>query len=279
LEEYKEFNRRLEELKERILLEEDYDKNFAIISIKASAGGKDAMGCATLIGRMYLRWLNKKSYKHSVLSANTDAHDGIKEMSILAEFDNAYGRLKCEHGIHKVIRQSPFSANAKRQTSFVYVEMHPHIVHKLEKINIPPSDLKIEVFRASGPGGQSVNTTDSAVRVIHIPTSTTVVCQNERSQLQNKLMALEILQSRLLVTKRKEEKDKSEKSKQQLRNLSWGHHIRTYIFYPYRSIKSNRSQWKSSKLDSIVEDGEIDDMLADAIKSYNSERLQRYSTL
>lgn len=278
IKEYNSLVAEFKELERESVINERYDKNSAILEVKSSAGGKDAMGCAALIAKMYLKWFKKKNFATKITSISADSHEGIKNITIVVEHRCLYRRMKSEHGVHKIIRQSPFNVNAKRQTSFVYVEVLP-LISDGEEITVAPAEVKVDVFRASGPGGQSVNTTDSAVRLTHLKTGITVSCQNERSQLKNKAMAMSILESRLRQQRSDEKKRWMENLSQNLKNSSWGHHIRTYTFHPYKSVKDNRSTWKTSRLSDVVEEGAIDDMLEESLRIYDQKLLDRYYEL
>ena len=246
-----------EELK--LLLTGEYDYMSAILSIHAGTGGTDAQDWAYMLLRMYIRWAEKKGYKTRLVDSLPGEEAGIKSAVVLIEGPWAYGYLKGEKGVHRLIRISPFDANARRHTSFASVTVIPEIEEDIE-VEIKPEDLKIETMRASGHGGQHVNKTESAVRITHIPTGIVVTCQNERSQYLNKMTALKILRSKLYQL----EKQKLEKKKESLigekKEITWGNQIRTYTLHPYKVVKDHRTQYENYKVDEVL-DGEIDDFI------------------
>jgi len=254
--ELREFEREFSEKETTILLSGEYDQSSAILSIHAGTGGTDAQDFAYILLRMYVRWAEKKKYNVKVVDVLPGEEAGIKSATILVEGPWAYGKLKGEKGIHRLIRISPFDANARRHTSFASVTVIPEIDEEIE-VEIRPEDLKIETMRASGHGGQHVNKTETAVRITHIPTGIVVVCQNERSQYLNKMTALKILKARLYQL----EKQKLEEKKGELigekKEISWGNQIRSYILHPYKVVKDHRTQLEVYKVDEVL-DGEID---------------------
>jgi peptide chain release factor 2 len=245
------------------LLNGEYDSRAAIITIRSGAGGDDATDFAEMLMRMYLRYAEKQSWPSQVLDISHAEGAGIKSATFEVDAPYAYGQLSVEAGTHRLVRMSPFNAAGKRQTSFAAVEVVP-LIEQTDVIDIPESDIRIDVFRSSGPGGQSVNTTDSAVRITHIPTGTVVSCQNEKSQLQNKASAMRVLQSRLLEIRRTEE----EATKKQLAGeatASWGDQMRSYVLAPYQMVKDLRTNFEVNNPDSVF-DGDIAGFIASGIR-------------
>ena len=245
------------------LLNGEYDSRAAIITIRSGAGGDDATDFAEMLMRMYLRYSEKQGWPAQVLDISHAEGAGIKSATFEIDAPYAYGQLSVEAGTHRLVRMSPFNAAGKRQTSFAAVEVVP-LIEQTDVIDIPESDIRIDVFRSSGPGGQSVNTTDSAVRITHIPTGTVVSCQNEKSQLQNKASAMRVLQSRLLEIRRTEE----EATKKQLAGeatASWGDQMRSYVLAPYQMVKDLRTNFEVNNPDAVF-DGDIAGFIASGIR-------------
>ena len=245
------------------LLNGEYDSRAAIITIRSGAGGDDATDFAEMLMRMYLRYSEKQSWPSQVLDISFAEGAGIKSATFEIDAPYAYGQLSVEAGTHRLVRMSPFNAAGKRQTSFAAVEVVP-LIEQTDVIDIPESDIRIDVFRSSGPGGQSVNTTDSAVRITHIPTGTVVSCQNEKSQLQNKASAMRVLQSRLLEIRRTEE----EATKKQLAGdatASWGDQMRSYVLAPYQMVKDLRTNFEVNNPDAVF-DGDLSGFIAAGIR-------------
>jgi peptide chain release factor 2 len=245
------------------LLNGEYDSRAAIITIRSGAGGDDATDFAEMLMRMYLRYSEKQGWPAQVLDISHAEGAGIKSATFEIDAPYVYGQLSVEAGTHRLVRMSPFNAAGKRQTSFAAVEVVP-LIEQTDVIDIPESDIRIDVFRSSGPGGQSVNTTDSAVRITHIPTGTVVSCQNEKSQLQNKASALRVLQSRLLEIRRTEE----EATKKQLAGeatASWGDQMRSYVLAPYQMVKDLRTNFEVNNPDAVF-DGDIAGFIASGIR-------------
>lgn len=245
------------------LLNGEYDSRAAIVTIRSGAGGDDATDFAEMLMRMYLRYSEKQSWPAQVLDISHAEGAGIKSATFEIDAPYAYGQLSVEAGTHRLVRMSPFNAAGKRQTSFAAVEVVP-LIEQTDVIDIPESDIRIDVFRSSGPGGQSVNTTDSAVRITHLPTGTVVSCQNEKSQLQNKASAMRVLQSRLLEVRRTEE----EATKKQLAGdatASWGDQMRSYVLAPYQMVKDLRTNFEVNNPDAVF-DGDLSGFIAAGIR-------------
>lgn len=243
-------------LKLETLLRGPYDKNNAILTIHAGSGGTEAQDWAQMVLRMYTRWGEKKEYEVRILDILDGDEAGIKSATVQFTGDNAYGFLRSEHGVHRLVRISPFDAAGRRHTSFCSVEVMPEINEDIE-IEIKPDDLKMDVYRASGAGGQHINKTSSAVRLTHIPTGIVVACQNERSQFQNKETALKMLKSKLFELKERENKDKIEDLKGVQLEITWGSQIRSYVFCPYTLVKDHRTNYEEGTVDKVM-DGNID---------------------
>lgn len=243
----------------KLFLSEEYDQFSAILSIHAGTGGTDAQDFAYMLLRMYVKWAEKKGYKVKIVDTLPGEEAGIKNAVLLIEGKGAYGYLKGEKGIHRLIRISPFNANSKRHTSFVSITVIPEIEEEIE-VEIKPEDLKIETMRASGHGGQHINKTETAVRITHIPTGITVTCQNERSQYLNKMTALKILKSKLYQLEKQKIEQKKENLIGEKKEISWGNQIRTYILHPYKIIKDHRTQFESYKVEEVL-NGELDDFI------------------
>ncbi len=250
------FREKAEAMRIRTLLTDEYDRNNAIISIHSGAGGLDAQDWAEMLLRMYTRWCEAKGYKLSLIDLQRDPEAGIKAAELVVEGEFAYGYLKTERGVHRLVRISPFNANAKRQTSFASVDITPELPEDI-KVEIDPEDLRIDTYRSSGAGGQHVNKTDSAVRITHLPTNIVVSCQNERSQIQNKEFAMRVLYSKLLALAKQEHKDRIDELKGNFGQISWGNQIRSYVLQPYTLVKDHRTNEEISNVQAVL-DGELD---------------------
>ncbi len=254
----------LENLEIETLLSGKYDKNNAIITLHPGAGGTESQDWAEMLYRMYSRWANSNGYSIKELDYLEGEEAGIKSVTALISGLNAYGYLKSEIGVHRLVRISPFDAGGRRHTSFASVEVLPEITDDID-IEINPDDLRIDTYRASGAGGQHINKTDSAVRITHIPTNIVVSCQNERSQIQNKETAMKMLKSRLLDLKEKEQKEQIEDLKGTQKDIAWGNQIRSYIFCPYTMVKDHRTNYETGNVQAIM-DGEINEFIKNYLK-------------
>jgi len=253
---FDELTKRYKKLEFFVLFSGRYDRNSAIISIHAGTGGVDAQDWAQILERMYLRFADKMGWKAEIIDRNEGNEAGIKHSSIHITGRWAFAYLKGEAGVHRLVRISPFDAEAMRHTSFALVEVLPELPEE-EELDIKESDLRIDVFRSSGPGGQSVNTTDSAVRIVHLPTNITVVCQTERSQHQNKERAMKVLQARLLQRKEEERVKEESEIKGDIKKAEWGKQIRSYVMQPYKMVKDHRTGEETQQIDNVL-DGDLE---------------------
>jgi peptide chain release factor 2 len=253
----------LGELEIQTLLNGEYDARPAVVTIRSGAGGVDAADFAEMLLRMYLRWAEKHNFKVSVLDTSYAEEAGIKSATFEVDAPYAFGTLSVEAGTHRLVRMSPFNSAGKRQTSFAAVEVVP-LMEAAEAIEIPENDIRVDVFRSSGPGGQSVNTTDSAVRITHLPTGTVVSCQNEKSQIQNRAAAMRVLTSRLLLLQREEESAKK-KELAGVITASWGDQMRSYVMAPYQMVKDLRTDYEVNNPSNVF-DGDLDGFIAAGIK-------------
>ncbi len=248
-----EIRAKLEELEVLVLLSGEYDQREAVVTIRSGAGGVDAADFAEMLLRMYLRWAEKNGYPTKVLDTSYAEEAGLKSVTFEVNAPYAFGRLSVEAGTHRLVRISPFDNQGRRQTSFAAVEVIP-LIEQTDAIEIPESEIKVDVFRSSGPGGQSVNTTDSAVRMTHLPTGIVVSMQNEKSQLQNRAAALRVLQSRLLLL-RKEQEDAKKKELAGDIKASWGDQMRSYVLHPYQMVKDLRTGYEEGNTSNILDGG------------------------
>jgi len=251
----------------RVLLKERFDREDAIVSINSGAGGVEACDWAGMLFRMYSRWADTKGYKIEVVDFLEEEEAGFKNITFLVKGKYAYGFLKAEKGVHRLVRISPFDANKRRHTSFASVDVIPQVSEEVE-VEIKPQDLKIETFRASGHGGQHLNVTDSAVRITHIPSGIVVSCQAERSQYQNKQTALKILKSRLYNRLQEEKRKELEKISSDKKKIEWGSQIRSYILHPYSLVKDHRTGYETSKALAVL-DGDLDGFIEAYLKNKN----------
>ena len=270
LPELKEGFQKLSENMERCRLETlltgQYDKNNALMSFHAGAGGTEAQDWCQMLYRMYTRWAEAHGYTYKILDYLEGEEAGLKSADILIEGDNAYGFLKGENGVHRLVRVSPFDANARRQTSFSAVEVIPEIQDDSQDVDIRPEDYEMQVFRSSGAGGQHINKTSSAVRLTHIPTGIVVACQTERSQLQNRETAMKMLKSKLFEIKEREHLEKISDIKGNQMQIAWGSQIRSYVFMPYTMVKDHRTGYETGNVQAVM-DGDLDGFINAYLKA------------
>ena len=262
---FEDFEEKLESMRISTLLTGKYDKCGAIVSIHAGTGGVDAMDWASMLLRLYTRWCEKKGYKVTLTDYQNDTEAGIKSATIMVDGENAYGYLKNEKGVHRLVRISPFNTAGKRQTSFAQLEVVPQVEEDLS-VEIDPEDLKIDTFRSSGAGGQHVNKTESAIRITHIPTGVIVACQNERSQHQNREVAMKMLKSKLVKIKEREHLKRIEDIKGEQQQIGWGSQIRSYVFMPYTLVKDHRTNCESGNINAVM-DGDLDPFINAYLKA------------
>jgi peptide chain release factor 2 len=246
----------LDKLELKLMLSGKHDRNSAILSIHPGAGGTESQDWASMLLRMYQRWAERKGYKVEMLDLLPGDEAGIKSATLLISGDYAYGYLKAESGVHRLVRISPFDANRRRHTSFASVSVIPEIEDEVD-VEIKDEDLRIDTFRAGGPGGQHVNRTDSAVRIVHIPTGITVQCQTERSQHRNRELAMKVLKARLYEYYRQKQEEELAKLRGERKDIAFGNQIRSYVFHPYRMVKDLRTGVETGNVDAVM-DGEID---------------------
>ncbi len=255
----------LDELELEMAFSSEYDARNAILAIHAGAGGTESQDWAEMLLRMYLRWAERRGYKAEILDISPGDEAGIKSAVIGVSGDYACGYLKSEHGVHRLVRLSPFDADHARHTSFALVEVMPEAESDID-VKIEPGDLKVDVFRSSGPGGQHMQKTSSAVRLTHLPTGLTTTCQSERSQHQNKETALKILQARLLELELAERAEERAKLKGKRVTAGWGNQIRSYVLHPYKMVKDHRTDYQTSDTDAVL-DGELDGFITAYLRS------------
>ena len=253
-----------------LLFNKPYDKNNCIIEIHPGAGGTESCDWANMLYRMYTRYCEKKNFKIELLDYQAGEEAGLKSVSFKVKGEYAYGYLKNEKGVHRLVRLSPFDSSNRRHTSFASIDVTPEISKDI-KIDINEKDLKIDVYRSTGAGGQGVNTTDSAVRITHLPTKIVVTCQNERSQIQNKETALQVLKSKLYVLEEQKKEQELAKEKGIQSNIDFGSQIRSYILHPYSLVKDHRTGYETSDTKKVL-DGEIDDFIESSLKGGLNER-------
>lgn len=254
--ELNEFTAEFEELRIGTLLSGEYDKNNAILKLNAGAGGTESCDWCGMLYRMYTRWVERKGFQVEVLDYLDGDEAGIKSVTFQVNGVNAYGYLKSEKGVHRLVRISPFNAQGKRQTSFVSLDVMPDIEEDLD-VDIDEKDLRIDTYRSSGAGGQHINKTSSAIRITHIPTGTVVQCQNERSQFQNKDKAMQMLKAKLFLLKQEANVEKLSDIRGEVKDIGWGNQIRSYVLQPYTMVKDHRTDTETGNVDSVL-DGSLD---------------------
>jgi len=252
-------SKNISEIEFKALFAGEHDGSSAIVSINAGAGGTESCDWVSMLFRMYTKWAQRKGHKVDVIDYLAGEEAGVKNVTILVKGNYAFGYLKSESGVHRLVRISPFDANKRRHTSFASVDVIPEIEEDT-KIEIDEKDLRIDVYRASGPGGQGVNTTDSAVRITHIPTGIVVQCQNERSQYKNKQTALKVLRARLYERKREEQEEKLKSLYAEKQKIEWGSQIRSYVMHPYNMVKDHRTDFETAKVNEVL-DGQLDEFI------------------
>ena len=255
----------LDELEFQLAFRSEYDDRNAILAVHAGAGGTESQDWAEMLMRMYLRWAERRGYQAEVLDSSPGEEAGVKSVVIGISGDYACGYLKSEHGVHRLVRLSPFDADHARHTSFALVEVMPEAEGDVD-VSIGPDDLRVEVFRSSGPGGQHMQKTSSAVRLTHLPTGVTVTCQSQRSQYQNKETAMKILQSRLLELELEKREEERASLKGKRINAGWGNQIRSYVLHPYKMVKDHRTDYQLGDVDAVL-DGGLDGLITSYLRS------------
>lgn len=266
-----EISKELDAFELETILNGDYDDNNAILSIHPGAGGTESQDWAEMLYRMYVRWAERHGYKVDVLDYLDGDEAGIKSVTLMISGENAYGYLKSEKGVHRMVRISPFDASGRRHTSFTAVEVMPE-VESDTTIEIDDKDLKVDTYRSSGAGGQHVNKTESAVRITHIPTGIVVQCQNERSQIQNRATAMKMLTSRLVEEKIKQQEAEIARLQGEQQEIGWGSQIRSYVFHPYTLVKDHRTNFEKGNVNAVM-DGEIDEFINAWLKQQAAKQL------
>jgi peptide chain release factor 2 len=263
--ELKKLSSRFEQLESQQLFTGDYDSRSAMLALHAGAGGTESQDWANILLRMYLRWAERHDYEAEVLDVSPGEEAGIKSAIVEIRGDFVYGYLKSEHGVHRLVRLSPFDADHARHTSFVLVEVLPEAEEAVD-IKINPEDLRIDTFRSSGPGGQHMQKTSSAVRITHLPTGLVATCQGQRSQHQNKEAALKVLYSRLLELDREKKEEERAKLKGERIEAAWGNQIRSYVLHPYKMVKDHRTDYEVHDAEAVL-DGELDEFITSYLRS------------
>ena len=254
------FAKTLEEMRLKLLLSGEYDSNNAILRLNAGAGGTESCDWCSMLYRMYCRWAERKGFKYEVLDYLDGEEAGIKSVTIQINGENAYGYLRSEHGVHRLVRISPFNAAGKRQTSFVSCDVMPDLEDDID-IEINPDDIRIVTYRSSGTGGGHINKTSSAIRITHFPTGIVVTCQNERSQFQNKDKAMQMLKAKLYMLKQQEQAAKAAGIRGDVKEIGWGNQIRSYVLQPYTMVKDHRTGEETGNVDAVL-DGGIDQFIS-----------------
>jgi peptide chain release factor 2 len=252
---------RLAELEEARLFSGEYDVGDAVVTVHAGAGGTDSQDWAEILLRMYLRWAERRAFKVEMVEASAGEEAGLKSATFIARGENAYGLFAAERGVHRLVRISPFDSSARRHTSFAQVEVGP-VVEEDVDVEIDESELRIDTYRASGAGGQHVNKTDSAVRITHLPTGVVVQCQNERSQTQNKAVAMQLLHSRLIELEERKRSEELAKQRGEVKDVAWGSQIRSYVLHPYTMVKDHRTEHEVGDVQRVL-DGDLDGFVRD----------------
>jgi len=254
------FKETLENMRMKLLLSGEYDPNNAILRLNAGAGGTESCDWCSILYRMYCRWAESKGFKAHVLDFLDGEEAGIKSVTVQIDGENAYGYLRSEHGVHRLVRISPFNSAGKRQTSFVSCDVMPNIEEDID-IEGNPDDIRVDTYRSSGAGGQHINKTSSAIRITHFPTGIVVTCQNERSQFQNKEKAMQMLKAKLLMVKQEEQAAKAAGIRGDVKDIGWGSQIRSYVLQPYTMVKDHRTGEESGNVDAVL-DGAIDNFIS-----------------
>lgn len=254
------FKETLENMRMKLLLSGEYDSNNAILRLNAGAGGTESCDWCSILYRMYCRWAESKGFKAHVLDFLDGEEAGIKSVTVQIDGENAYGYLRSEHGVHRLVRISPFNSASKRQTSFVSCDVMPNIEEDID-IEVNPDDIRVDTYRSSGAGGQHINKTSSAIRITHFPTGIVVTCQNERSQFQNKEKAMQMLKAKLLMVKQEEQAAKAAGIRGDVKDIGWGSQIRSYVLQPYTMVKDHRTGEESGNVDAVL-DGAIDNFIS-----------------
>jgi peptide chain release factor 2 len=252
---------RLAELEEARLFSGKYDAGDAVVTVHAGAGGTDSQDWAEILLRMYLRWAERRGFEVEMLEASAGEEAGLKSATFIARGENAYGLFAAERGVHRLVRISPFDSSSRRHTSFAQVEVGP-VVEEDVAVEIDEGDLRIDTYRASGAGGQHVNKTDSAVRITHLPTGVVVQCQNERSQTQNKAVAMQLLRSRLIELQERKRSEELAKQRGEVKDVAWGSQIRSYVMHPYTMVKDHRTEHEVGDVQRVL-DGDLDEFIRD----------------
>ncbi len=261
----RELNEKLKDYELHMLLSEPYDKNNAILELHPGAGGTESQDWASMLLRMYKRWADNKGFSVETLDYLAGDEAGVKSVTLLIKGHNAYGYLKAEKGVHRLVRISPFDSSGRRHTSFVSCDVMPELSDDVE-VDINTEDLKIDTYRSSGAGGQHVNTTDSAVRITHLPTNTVVTCQNERSQIKNREQAMKLLSAKLYQLKIEEQQKELAEIKGEQKEIGWGSQIRSYVFHPYNMVKDHRTNYEIGNTSAVM-DGSIDPFINEYLRS------------
>jgi peptide chain release factor 2 len=253
--------RRLAELEETRLFSGSYDAGDAVVTVHAGAGGTDSQDWAEILLRMYLRWAERRGFGVEMVEASPGEEAGLKSATFIARGENAYGLFAAERGVHRLVRISPFDSSARRHTSFAQLDVGPVVEDGVE-VEIDDADLRVDTYRASGAGGQHVNKTDSAVRITHIPTGVVVQCQNERSQTQNKAVAMQLLRSKLIELEERKRSEELAKQRGEVKDVAWGSQIRSYVLHPYTMVKDHRTEHEVGDVQRVL-DGDLDEFVRD----------------